>query len=81
MNKARVQQAMRRMGIVPVPLAHITDPTAFRSAASQLSDAALLHALEATITEHASSLTDEELLRELATAKAAVVPEAQLQDY
>ena len=74
MNRGKVQQAMRRAGIAPVPLAHITDETAFCSAASQLSDAALLHALEATTSEYASSLTDDELLRNLATARAAAAP-------
>lgn len=72
MNRGRIRQAMRRAGIVPSPLAHITDAITFSSAASQLSDAALLHAFEVTAAEYASSLSDDELLHKLAAARAAI---------
>ena len=72
-HKQRLKSLARRVGIEAVPLSHITSVEEFRKAAARLSDAQLMDALRRTHREHAWSLTDDELLAELAKARAEIL--------
>ena len=68
-RKRRLNALARRVGAEEAPLSHITDIKEFDQAASRLSDAQLIDAIQRTEREEIQRMSDDALLTELAKVR------------